>query len=88
MKTAVSAARGAASIANIHQDANRKVQTGELSKQDAKAFVDSKQGQILEHLWKLNVADIESTLTKVVDKVSITIFQANVNQWMNEKRIN
>ena len=51
------------------QDANRSLQTGELTKDGAKAYVDSKQGQILQHLWKINVADIEKTLTKVVDKV-------------------
>ena len=49
----------------------RGMQAGQLSEDSAAAFYEAKQGQIMENLWKLNVADIESTLTRVVDRVSL-----------------
>ena len=63
------------------QDANRSLQTGELTRDGAKAYVDSKQGQILQHLWKINVADIEKTLTKVVDKVGRQSWASACMRW-------
>ena len=52
------------------------MQAGDASEDSAAAFYEAKQGQIMENLWKLNVADIESTLTRVVDRVSVCVSAA------------
>ena len=57
----------------IQQEAEKNLQRGEMSEDSVAAFFEAKQGQIMEHLWKLNVADIENTLTRVVDRVSLTL---------------
>ena len=69
VKTAVGAAVGTVGMMTIQQEAERNLQTGQLSEDSAAAFFEAKQGQIMENLWKLNVADIEGTLTRVLDKV-------------------
>lgn len=57
----------------IQQEAEKNIQRGEMSEDSVAAFYEAKQGQIMEHLWKLNVADIENTLTRVVDRVSLLL---------------
>lgn len=69
VKTAVGAAVGTVGMMTIQQEAERNLQAGQLSEDSAAAFFEAKQGQIMENLWKLNVADIEGTLTQVLDKV-------------------
>ena len=66
----------------IQQEAEKNLQSGEMSEDSVAAFFEAKQGQIMEHLWKLNVADIEGTLTRVVDRVSL---QSNTVDNMNAR---
>lgn len=56
-------------MVTIQQEAEKSLQSGEMSEDSVAAFFEAKQGQIMIHLWKLNVADIEGTLTRVVDRV-------------------
>ena len=45
------------------------LESGQLTEASAEAFFEAKKGQITESLWKLNVLDIEGTLTRVVGRV-------------------
>lgn len=56
-------------MVTIQQEAEKSLQSGAMTEDSVAAFFEAKQGQIMEHLWKLNVADIEGTLTRVVDRV-------------------
>ena len=70
MKTTLDAIVGTVNMAGIQQEAEQGMESGEMTDAAAEAFFEAKKGQITESLWKLNVLDIEGTLTRVVDRVS------------------
>ena len=69
MKTTIDAIVGTVNMAGIQQEAEQGVESGQMTDAAAEAFFEAKKGQITDSLWKLNVLDIEGTLTRVVDRV-------------------
>lgn len=59
---------GAIQLMQMQEDIKKQVQAGQ-GEQGLEAFVASKQEVMIGNLWKLNVADIESTLSHVCQKV-------------------
>jgi hypothetical protein len=53
----------------MQEDMKKQIEAGELGEQTIEQFMESKQQMLLDNLWKLNVADIENTLTHVCEKV-------------------
>lgn len=73
MKTTIDAIVGTVSMAGIQQEAEQGVESGQMTDAAAEAFFEAKKGQITDSLWKLNVLDIEGTLTRVVDRVGAVL---------------
>ena len=69
MKTTIDAIVGTVNMAGIQQEAEQGVESGHMTDAATEAFFEAKKGQITDSLWKLNVLDIEETLTRVVDRV-------------------
>lgn len=69
MKTTLDAIVGTVNMAGIQQEAEQGLESGQLTEASAEAFLEAKKGQITDSLWKLNVLDMEGTLTRVVDRV-------------------
>lgn len=59
---------GAIQLMQMQEDIKKQVLAGQ-GEQGLEAFVASKQEVMIGNLWKLNVADIESTLSHVCQKV-------------------
>ena len=76
MKTTIDAIVGTVSMAGIQQEAEQGVESGQMTDAAAEAFFEAKKGQITDSLWKLNVLDIEGTLTRVVDRVGAVLCYA------------
>ena len=70
MRTTLDAVVGTVNMAGIQQEAEQGLESGQMTDASAEAFFEAKKSQITESLWKLNVLDIEGTLTRVVDRVS------------------
>ena len=66
---------GALQLMQMQEDMKKQIEAGELGEQTIEQFKESKQQMMLDNLWKLNVADIENTLTHVCEKV------LTVNLW-------
>ncbi len=69
MRTTLDAIVGTVHMSGIQQEAEQGLESGQLTEASAEAFFEAKKGQITESLWKLNVLDMEGTLTRVVDRV-------------------
>ena len=69
MRTTIDAIVGTVQMSGIQQEAEQGLESGQLTEASAEAFFEAKKGQITESLWKLNVLDMEGTLTRVVDRV-------------------
>lgn len=69
MRTTIDAIVGTVHMSGIQQEAEQGLESGQLTEASAEAFFEAKKGQITESLWKLNVLDMEGTLTRVVDRV-------------------
>ncbi|KAL3161570.1 hypothetical protein ABBQ32_010434 [Trebouxia sp. C0010 RCD-2024] len=69
MKTTMDAIVGTVNMAGIQQEAEQGMEKGDMTDAAAEAFFETKKGQITDSLWKLNVLDVEGTLTRVVDRV-------------------
>ena len=53
----------------MQMDMKRQIESGQMEEANVEAFLASKQDLMIGNLWKLNVADIENTLTRVCQRV-------------------
>lgn len=53
----------------IQEDMKKQIEAGDIGEQTIEQFMESKHQMLIDNLWKLNVADIENTLTHVCEKV-------------------
>lgn len=58
----------------MQEDLKKQIEAGQVEEQGVEAYLASKQEMMLGNLWKLNVADIEFTLTNVCQRVHTLIF--------------
>ncbi|KAG0621251.1 hypothetical protein M758_3G004800 [Ceratodon purpureus] len=68
IKSQVTAASGAIQLMQMQEDIKKQMEAGQME-QGLEAFLASKQDMMIGNLWKLNVADIENTLSHVCQKV-------------------
>jgi uncharacterized membrane protein YiaA len=69
IKSQVTAASGAIQLMQMQEDLRKQIEGGQMQEQGVEAYLASKQDLMIGNLWKLNVADIENTLTNVCQKV-------------------
>ena len=60
---------GAIQLMQMQADLKRQIEAGQMEEQGVEAYLASKQELMIGNLWKLNVADIENTVSKVSQKV-------------------
>jgi len=60
---------GAIQLMQMQEDLRKRIEGGQMQEQGMEAYLQSKQDLMIGNLWKLNVADIENTLTNVCQKV-------------------
>jgi len=65
IKSQVTAAAGAIQLMQMQEDLKRQLQSGEMGEVNVESLMESKQQMLLDSLWKLNVADIELTISHV-----------------------
>jgi curved DNA-binding protein CbpA len=65
IKSQVTAIAGAMQLMQMQEQMKKQIEDGDLGEQTMEAFLESKQKLMLDNLWKLNVADIELTLSHV-----------------------
>ncbi len=53
----------------MQEDLKRQLQSGEMGEGNVESLMESKQQMMLDSLWKLNVADIELTISHVCQTV-------------------
>lgn len=54
----------------MQEDLRKQLTAGQMEETGVEAYLASKQDVMIGNLWKLNVADIENTLSHVCQKVS------------------
>jgi RNAse (barnase) inhibitor barstar len=70
IKSQVTAAVGAIQLMQMQEDLKKQLEAGDSNGEEAiESFLESKQKMMLDSLWKLNVADIELTLSHVCQAV-------------------
>eukprot|EP00850_Spirogloea_muscicola_P003405 SM000013S26574 [mRNA] locus=s13:1154689:1157408:- [translate_table: standard] len=69
IKTQFTAATGAVQLMQMQEDMKRQFGAGHVNEAAVAQYVEAKQDQMLESLWKLNVVDIEGTLNTVSMRV-------------------
>ncbi|CAM6083847.1 unnamed protein product [Calypogeia fissa] len=73
VKSQVSAAAGVVQLMQMQEEMKRQLEAGggQISESDLEKYIASKQELMLGSLWKLNVVDIEVTLSRVCQKVLV-----------------
>jgi curved DNA-binding protein CbpA len=69
IKSQATAVAGAIQLMQMQEELKKQMQAAELGQQSMEAFLETKQKTMLDSLWKLNVADIELTLSHVCHAV-------------------
>jgi hypothetical protein len=69
IKSHVTAAAGAIQLMQMQAELQKQIEDGQIEEQGVEAYLASKQELMIGNLWKLNVADIENTVSKVCQKV-------------------
>lgn len=57
----------------MQADLKKQIEAGQIEEQGVESYLASKQELMIGNLWKLNVADIENTVSKVCQRVLIFI---------------
>uniref|UniRef100_A0A0C9S832 TSA: Wollemia nobilis Ref_Wollemi_Transcript_6236_1902 transcribed RNA sequence n=1 Tax=Wollemia nobilis TaxID=56998 RepID=A0A0C9S832_9CONI len=69
IKSQVTAATGAFALLQLQEDMKRQLSAEGISEVDLEAYLQSNKELMINSLWKLNVADIEATLSHVCQMV-------------------
>ncbi|XP_077229494.1 chaperone protein dnaJ 10-like [Tasmannia lanceolata] len=70
IKSQVTAATGALALIQLQEDMKRHLSAeGNYTEEELEAYIQSHKKLMIDSLWKLNVADIEATLTRVCQMV-------------------
>lgn len=66
---------GAIQLMQMQEDLRKRLEAGdgETGEEAIESYLESKQKMMLDSLWKLNVADIELTLSHVCQQVCVFI---------------
>lgn len=59
---------GAVHLMQLQTNLKRQIEEGKME-QGVEAYLESNKDVMVDNLWKLNVADIENTLTRVCQRV-------------------
>ncbi len=62
----------------MQEDLKRQLQSGEMGEGNVESLMESKQQMMLDSLWKLNVADIELTISHVCQTVCSCILSFKI----------
>jgi hypothetical protein len=60
---------GAIQLMQMQEEIKHQMQSGQMGEANVGNFLESKQQMMLDSLWKLNVADIELTISHVCQAV-------------------
>jgi len=60
---------GAIQLMQMQADLKRQIEAGQMEEQGVETYLEQRQELMIGNLWKLNVADIENTLSRVCQKV-------------------
>lgn len=73
VRSQVTAAAGVVQLMQMQEEMRRQLETtgGQVSESQLEKYIESKQDVMLGSLWKLNVVDIEVTLSHVCQKVLV-----------------
>lgn len=68
---------GAIQLMQMQEDLRKRLEAGdgETGEEALESYLESKQKMMLDSLWKLNVADIELTLSHVCQQVCVFILK-------------
>ncbi|KAF9602279.1 hypothetical protein IFM89_026367 [Coptis chinensis] len=70
IKSQVTAATGAIALIQLQEDMKRQLNaSGDYTEEELEAYMQSHKKLMIDSLWKLNVADIEATLSRVCQLV-------------------
>lgn len=79
---------GAIQLMQMQADLKRQIEAGQMEEQGVEAYLEQRQELMIGNLWKLNVADIENTLSRVCQKVptfnfliAYPLFMRNHTRW-------
>lgn len=72
IKSQVTAATGAIALMQLQEDLKKHLSTeGTYTEEELEMYMQSHKKVMVDSLWKLNVADIEATLTRVCQMVCL-----------------
>jgi uncharacterized membrane protein YiaA len=75
IKSQVTAATGAIALMQLQEDLKKHLSTeGQYTEEELENYMQSHKKLMVDSLWKLNVADIEATLTRVCQMVCLLFF--------------
>ncbi|KAH9319644.1 hypothetical protein KI387_021413, partial [Taxus chinensis] len=69
IKSQVTAASGAIALLQVHGGLKRKFESGDPDEHDLSQYLLENKDAMIDSLWKINVADIESTLSHVCQAI-------------------
>ncbi|XP_024363749.1 chaperone protein dnaJ 10 isoform X1 [Physcomitrium patens] len=69
IKSQFTAVGGAVQLMRMQEEMKKMMQTTEVQEQKLETYLETNQKIMLDNLWKINVIDIESTLSHVCQKV-------------------
>lgn len=74
IKSQVTAATGAIALMQLQEDLKKHLSTeGHYTEEELENYMQSHKKLMVDSLWKLNVADIEATLTRVCQMVRVLL---------------